>query len=125
MKNKMFIEILNDFLINIMKFINKNFKILFLFIYLCFNVFMIFNYNGLNKITWILIEGLLFLISIISFKFDDEVKKRNKTNKIPYLKKRLTFKIDDEINIMKEDWPMAVLYLSNVEDYLEEVGLLK
>ena len=126
MKNKtIFIETLNDCLINLFKFIEKKIKIISLFIILCFNVVMILNFNYLKNYHWIIIEIILTLLVLFNFKLDDENKKRKNKNKLPHLNKRLTQQIDGQIYIDKSDWSKAVLYLSEVEDFLENVGILK
>lgn len=61
----------------------------------------------------------LYFILIQSIQsFDRWRKKQNQIGRFPVNKKRFTKKLDEAIVVKKSDWEEAMLYLSEVEDYL-------
>lgn len=72
-------------------------------------------------LTYILqISILLALMYVVSVS---KRLKKTHTTQLPVLKNRITYKIGGEVRIDKEDWQKAVIYLSNIEDYIERNGL--
>ncbi|MBO7695412.1 MAG: hypothetical protein J6T10_22535 [Methanobrevibacter sp.] len=85
--------------------------------------------RSLNEIQFVGLNVAITFIVIMLFKLKNdieeyEIKKRLKDqNKIPFLNKRFTQKTKDYIYIEKNDWSKAVLYMAEIEDYLENIGI--
>lgn len=82
-------------------------------------VYFVIRYSSpswIKDFLWIV--GYFILIMGVQ-SFDRYYKSEHKKTDFPIVKKRFTKKLDDEmIVIKKSDWEEAVLYLSEVEDYL-------
>lgn len=124
------LEVVKEFCERVLDGIHKYNQIIFNTIYFIMSIIAIVLYNTAEPKEWIIGLSLLYIaITIFSafFKKFDETKNKKKKD-FPIYKKRFTKKSElDEnmIYIRKEDWSEATLYLSEVEDYLENAGFKK
>lgn len=82
-------------------------------------LFIVIKYN--YALPWeqnFLMLALYFIIIQSTQSFDRWRKKQNQIGTFPVARKRFTIKLDEAVVVKKSDWEEAMLYLSEVEDYL-------
>lgn len=78
-------------------------------------LYVMYNIQTDNRITYILTYIFVVLILLITNTILDNKEKR----KFPQIPKRFTKQLDDDIiTIDKSDWPQAIRYLYEIEEYL-------
>lgn len=119
-------KILQTSLLNLIKasvkWYNKNKLYIHTFLYIIYCLIVnVLNLTVYQKGLSILLMGLLHMIILGWLKEVDKVKSKHK-NSVPVRSKRFT-KIENETAyIDKSELPQIILYLSAVEDYLENLG---
>ena len=103
-------------------FIIKNISTICLILQIFIGVLMIvLKFEMIYKI---IIYISIFLVLQILKVSVVELMELEKLNDFPLLEKRLTTKYDEMVTIPKDKYYEAIIYLSNIEDYLERRGLL-
>lgn len=92
-----------------------------IFILSCVVFALLFKDNSIICIVGIILN---YLVLHLIADFISNVSRTSRAD-IPVLNKRLTKKDDGRIYIEESVWQQAIIYLSNIEDYLERIGKLK
>ena len=109
---------------NLKRWHKNNYNLVLLMIYFIFTTIQIYNNEYYTADAWfIMSSGLAVLICIMGYAHEQLMKENRK--KVPVLKGRMTIRLDDAVYVNKDDWEKAIMYLADVEDYLEKQGVLK
>jgi predicted DNA-binding protein (MmcQ/YjbR family) len=103
---------------------NRNYNLVLLLIYFIFTSIQIYNHEYYTADAWFTMSACLAAM-ICFLGYAHKMLYKAEKKRFPVLKERLTTKIDDAVYINKDDWNKAIMYLADVEDYLERQGLLK
>lgn len=117
-------QIIKAMLFKVTTFLKKNYIALCNFTFFLLSVFVVLNFKYGTKLQWIAI--LLFgyiLISFLKYYLKSYFEK-DEFDDFPVLKERLTKKTKGTVYLKTEDLQKATLFLSNVEDYLQNRGML-
>ena len=109
---------------NAIRWKDKNYNLILLLAYFIFTSIQIYNYEYYSANIWFTMSaGLAILICILGYAHE-QAEKINK-NRVPVLRGRMTTRVDDAVYVNKDDWEKAIIYLADIEDYLERQGILK
>lgn len=111
------LKVINEMLVDCINAIDKYFKQITTTLTIVLTLITMIDINDCNKvnriITYIIFVSLMFIVRGIKDRFD------KKQNGFPEINKRFTKKLDNEmIVVSKEDWPGAILYLYEIENFL-------
>lgn len=119
---------LNTCISEISRYIMRNYEFILFCLFFVLSAVMVVISDTLQAKIHFTVYAILIAILWLSRYFISTYKKVTKPHNItlPVLPHRLTTKTDgDQIAIKPSDWHKAIIYLSNIEDYLENTGAAK
>lgn len=110
-------KVIKEMLIDCINALDKYFNQITTTLFILLTLSTMLTINDYNRVIYILYYILFSLLMLIVRTIRNKIN--IKQNGFPEIKKRFTKKLDNEmIVISKEDWPGAILYLYEIENFL-------